>query len=90
MTSPAETPKLEYPQLYVFRFVAKRVPEARARIKTLVELEVGPLPDDAVTERDSSAGKYAAVHVSCLLQSEAQRRAVYLRVRAEPWVLLGL
>jgi putative lipoic acid-binding regulatory protein len=81
---------MEYPLLYVFRFVAKRLPDVRARIKTLVELELGPLPDDAVTERDSSAGKYAAVHVTCLLQREEQRRAVYLRVRAEPWVLLGL
>ena len=80
----------EYPQLYVFRFVTQRLPDVRTLVRRLVELEVGPLPDEAATERDSSGGKYAAVHVSCVLQSEAQRRAVYVRVRAESWVILGL
>lgn len=89
MAAP-EVPKLEYPLLYVFRFVTQHRADARARMKQLVELEVGPLPDDAVTERDSRQGKYAAIHVSCMLTSEEQRRAVYLRVRAEPWVILGL
>ena len=80
----------EYPQLYVFRFVAQRLPDVQGRIKRLVEIEVGPLPDDAVVERESRSGRYAAVHVTCLLQSEEQRRAIYVRVRQEPWVILGL
>ena len=83
-------PELQYPLLYVFRVVARKVPDVARRVRQVVEPVVGPLPDDAVTERDSRAGAYAAVHVSCLLQSEAQRRDAYARIKAEPFVVMML
>jgi putative lipoic acid-binding regulatory protein len=83
-------PELDYPALYVFRAVARRAPDASTRVRRHVEAVLGPLPDDAVTEKDSSRGTYLAVHVTCLLQGEAQRQDVYARLRADAAVLFTL
>ena len=88
--STAALPELEYPLLYVFRVVARKVPDVARRVRQVLEPVVGPLPDDAVTERDSRAGHYAAVHVTCLLASEDQRREAYARLKAEPFVMMML
>ncbi len=83
-------PELEYPALYVFRVVTRRAPAASQRVRGHVEAVVGALPDDAVTEKDSSRGTYLAVHVTCLLQSDGQRRDVYARLRADGEVVFTL
>jgi len=88
--STASLPELEYPLLYVFRVVTRKVPDVARRVRQVLEAVVGPLPDDAVTERDSRAGQYTAVHVSCLLSSEEQRRDAYARLKAEPFVMMML
>jgi putative lipoic acid-binding regulatory protein len=89
MAAP-DLPELEYPALYVFRAVTRRSPEASQRVRRHVEAVVGTLPVEAVTEKDSSRGTYLAVHVTCLLQGEDQRRAVYARLRADAEVLFTL
>jgi putative lipoic acid-binding regulatory protein len=90
-TAPEPTlPELEYPALYVFRAVTRRSSDAAERVRRHVEAVVGPLPDDAVTERDSSRGTYLAVHVACLLQSETQRREIYARLKGDGEVVFML
>jgi putative lipoic acid-binding regulatory protein len=90
MPKTEEKPAFEYPLLYEFRAVTKKIPDVRNLTRQVVESIVGELPDDAASERDSSGGKYASVHVRCMLTSEEQRRSVYLRLRAESWVILTL
>lgn len=85
-----EPPKLEYPLEYMFRVVAKRVPDVGGKVRLVVQAELGVLPDDAVSERDGKGGQYAAIHVTCRLTSEEQRHAVYARLKAEPYVVLML
>ena len=90
MPESEDAPELDYPVAYVFRVVLPRAPDVRARVHRLVESELGPLPEEATTVRESRAGRYVAVHVSCVLQSEEERRAVYQRLRELPQVLLTL
>ena len=85
-----ELPALEYPALYVFRAVARRSPTAVARVRRHVEAVVGALPDEAVSEKDSRTGRYQAVHVTCVVRSEEERRAVYERLRADAEVVFTL
>ena len=69
---------------------ARRSPGLREHVRLLIQSVVGVLPDEALTERKSSAGAYLALHVSCLLTSEEQRREVYLKLRADPQVVFTL
>jgi putative lipoic acid-binding regulatory protein len=86
----AQPPPLEYPALYVFRLIGRRSPGLREHVRLLIQSVVGVLPDEALTERKSSAGAYLALHVSCLLTSEEQRREVYLKLKADPQVVFTL
>jgi putative lipoic acid-binding regulatory protein len=90
MADSPQPPELEYPLLYVFRVIAKHSPGAREHVRSLVQSELGPLPDEAITARESKEGKFIAVHVSALLTSEDQRRAVYVRLKASSEVVLSL
>lgn len=91
-TPPAtpQPPPLEYPALYTFRIIGAHSPLLRGRIRAHVQAVVGLLPDEALSERPSSGGAWLAVHVTCLLTSEAQRRDVYARLHADPQVKLAL
>ena len=46
--------------------------------------------DDAVTVRESAKGNYLAVHVTCMLASEEQRKAVYAKLHGDPNVVFML
>jgi len=83
-------PPISYPALYTFRVVGQHTAGLRERIRVIVQSVVGSLPDDALSERASSGGKYQAIHVSCLLLSEEQRREVYVKLKAEPTVVMSL
>ena len=91
MADLQQTPEpIEYPSLYIFRVVALYDPTLRERMRLIVQSIVGPIPDDALSERPSAHGKYRAIHVTCLLQSEEQRIAVYEKLREDPAVKLRL
>jgi putative lipoic acid-binding regulatory protein len=92
MPTPEDIPALpaEYPALYTFRVITRQGPGVRDRVRLLVQAIAGTVPDDAVTERLSSAGNYRALHVTCLLASEEMRRDVYMRLSADPSVLMTL
>jgi putative lipoic acid-binding regulatory protein len=83
-------PPIEYPVLYTFRFVVKQEADVSGRIRQLVEGVMGALSDESVLVRPGKGGNFVAVHVSCLLVSEEQRRAVYAKVQADPAVVLSL
>jgi putative lipoic acid-binding regulatory protein len=85
-----QPPPLEYPALYVFRVIGRRSAHLREDIRRLVQSVVGALPDEALTERESSAGAYLAIHVACLLTSEEQRRDVYAKLKADPQIVFTL
>ena len=86
-TSP---PPLEYPALFTWRVIGQGGDALKTHARRSVEAVLGPVADDAITERDSRAGNYRAVHVTCLLQSEEQRQDIYSRLRASPLVVLVL
>lgn len=88
--SDESLPAIDYPVLYVFRAIGRNVPDIRDHVRRIVQSVVGLIPDDAVTERPSANGKYTAVHVSCLLGSEEQRREVYAKLKADPQVVFLL
>lgn len=90
MSNQPELPQLEYPLLYTFRIIGTRSATLREHVRTQVQAVVGVIPDDAVTERESAKGNYLAVHVSCLLTSEDQRRGVYARFHGDPRIKLAL
>jgi len=88
--SAAAPPPLTYPTLYTFRVVLQGMPKAAEHVRSLVESVIGALSDESVSERPSRGGNYVAVHVSCLLVSEEQRREVYGKLKTIPGVLLAL
>ena len=81
---------MTYPGEYTFRMVAHSLPDMKERVRVLVQSIVGEIPDHAIGERPSAAGKYMAYHVTCMLVSEEQRRDVYLRLKTEPAILMTL
>lgn len=90
MTDFDNPPPLDYPALFTWRIVGKGGDALRAHARASVEAVLGPVADDAITERQSSGGNYLAVHVTCLMQNEQQRRDIYERLRASPLVALVL
>jgi putative lipoic acid-binding regulatory protein len=90
MSETPDTPPLEYPALYTFRVIGQRSAALRANVRRHVQAVVGLLPDEAITERPSSGGAWLAVHVTCLLATEAQRQDVYARFHADPLIKLAL
>ncbi len=90
MADSPDTPAIEYPALYTFRFVGKRSDTLRDDVRLAVQSVVGHIADDSVTEHPSKAGNYVAVHVVCLLRTEQQRRDVYSKVKENPAIVLSL
>lgn len=83
-------PPLDYPVLFTWRVVGQGGDALRAHAKASVESVLGPVADDAITERPSSSGKFNSVRVTCLMHSEEQRRQIYENLRASPLVSLVL
>jgi putative lipoic acid-binding regulatory protein len=94
MIPPGDIPELpqviQYPGTYTFRVIARHHPDVVERLRFIVQAVVGEAPIEAVTNRESAAGNYLSVHLSCLLVSEEQRRDVYFRLKADPLVKLTL
>jgi len=90
MSSSAEPPKIEYPVLYTFRAIGRRDDGFRERVRLSVQSVVGAVADDAVSERLANGGAWVAIHVTCLLQNEEDRIAVYVKLKADPAVVLTL
>lgn len=83
-------PPLDYPILFTWRIVGSGGDALRSHAKRSVESVLGPVADDAITERPSTSGKFNSVRVTCLMHNEEQRRKIYDNLRSSPLVSLIL
>jgi putative lipoic acid-binding regulatory protein len=83
-------PTLEYPLDYTFKVMGLAADDFPEHARLLVARMVGSAPPERVTVRASAAGKYHSVSVVVTLTSEAQRRAVYEALHADPRVVYYL
>jgi putative lipoic acid-binding regulatory protein len=87
--TPPEAPRLAYPLRYTFKVMGLAADDFAAHARGLVERGAGA-PAEEVTVRRSAGGKYHSASVVVRLDSEAQRRAVYLALRGDERVVYFL
>ncbi len=83
-------PTLEYPLRYTFKIMGLATEDFAEHARRLVAAVVGDAPVEDVTTRRSSGGKYHSVSVAVWLQTEAQRRAIYLSLWEDERVVFYL
>jgi len=81
---------LVYPLDYEFKIMGLASDDFAEHARRLVEEVVGAAPAERVRVRPSAHGKYHSVSVSAVLESEEQRRAVYLALHADARVVYYL
>jgi putative lipoic acid-binding regulatory protein len=79
-----------YPLEYTFKILGLAADDFPEHARRLVARAVAEVPAERVTVRASGAGKYLSVSVTALLQSEAERLAVYEVLRSDPRVVFAL
>ncbi len=82
--------RLEYPLDYTFKVMGLAADDFAEHARQLVARVVGEIAAERVTVRASAQGKYQSVSVIARLESEAQRRAVYEALWADPRVVYYL
>ncbi len=82
--------KLEYPLDYTFKIIGLARDDFAEHARRLVERMAGAAPADLVSVRQSARGKYHSVSVVARLESEEQRRAVYLALYEDDRVVYYL
>ncbi len=82
-------PVLEYPLDYAFKVMGHSADDFPDHAERLVARAAG-VEARVATVRSSAGRKYLSVTVSVRLESEAQRRAVYEALRADPRVVYYL
>lgn len=90
LAPPAVPPLLEYPGRYQFKVMGPAADDFAEHVRRVVGRFVTETPADSVSVRTSSEGKYQSVSVDVLLESEDQRRAVYLALHEDPRVVYCL
>ena len=89
MTEPT-LPELEYPLDYTFKIMGLAGDDFAEHARRVVERIVGEAPAERVVVRASAGGKYHSVSVVARLETEDQRRAVYLALHADERVVYYL
>ena len=93
-TTPAaaasERPLIEYPLDYTFKIMGLAGDDFPEYARRLVERVVGKVEPERVVVRASEHGKYHSVSVVAWLESEEQRRAVYVALHADERVVYYL
>jgi len=87
---PPAAPAIEYPLDYTFKVMGIAADDFPEHARRLVARLVGGVAPDRVRTRTSAGGKYHSVSVVARLESEEQRRAVYLALHEDPRVLYYL
>jgi putative lipoic acid-binding regulatory protein len=82
--------ELEYPLDYTFKIIGLACDDFAEHARRLVERMAGAAPADLVSVRQSAKGKYHSVSVVTRLESEEQRRAVYLALYEDERVVYYL
>jgi len=87
-----QAPALEYPLDYTFKIMGLAGDDFAEHARRLVDavLGAGSAPPERVRVRRSSGGKYHSISVVARLSSEAERRAVYVALRADARVVYYL
>lgn len=84
-------PLIEYPTVYAFKVMGRREPGFDELVRRLFVGVLGSeLDPGAVTENLSKQGNFVSLTVSVLLQSEAQRQALYAELHREKRVVYYL
>ena len=90
---PKEIPKplVEYPTVYAYKVMGKRVGEFHAMVQHLIAGALGrPVGDDAIVENISKQGHYVSLTVSVRLENEAERIAIYTAIHNEKRIVYYL
>ena len=89
-STTAERALIEYPLDYTFKIMGLAGDDFADYARRLVERVVGHVEAAQVVVRASAQGKYHSVSVIARLESEDQRRAVYLALHEDERVVYYL
>ncbi len=78
----------QFPCLYTFKIFGRRSETFVDRVRDILSATLGALPQDAVSVRESSRGRYVSVTVLARVEDQAQLERVYADLRADDEVLL--
>jgi putative lipoic acid-binding regulatory protein len=85
-----ERPLIEYPLDYTFKIMGLAGDDFAEYARRIVERVVGRVEAERVVIRASAQGKYHSVSVVARLESEEQRRAVYVALHEDERVVYYL
>jgi putative lipoic acid-binding regulatory protein len=78
----------QFPCQYTFKVFGRRSETFVERVRAILSATLGGLPQDAVSVRESSRGRYLSVTVLARVEDQAQLERVYADLRADGEVLL--
>lgn len=88
--TPEESP-LRFPCDFPIKVMGRdEDDDFRSQAVAIVEAEVGPLPEDAVTTQPSRNGRFLSVTVTVRAESREQLDSLYRRLSADERVLVVL
>lgn len=77
-----------FPCLYTFKIFGRRSDVFVERVRAIVGATLGPVPHDALSVRESRAGRYLSVTVLARVETREQLERVYADLRSDSEVLL--
>ncbi|MDH3641648.1 MAG: DUF493 domain-containing protein, partial [Gammaproteobacteria bacterium] len=83
-----DAPRIEFPCDYPIKVIGENHPTLRETVVEIVRLHAPDLADDAISCRDSRAGRYCSVRLSITATGEPQLRALHQALLEEPLVKL--
>jgi putative lipoic acid-binding regulatory protein len=86
----SDRPLIEYPLDYTFKIMGLAGDDFAEYARRIVERVVGHVEAERVVIRASAQGKYHSVSVVARLESEEQRRAVYVALHEDERVVYYL
>lgn len=81
---------LEFPTEFPLKAIGLGPEDFETLVVDIVRKHVPGLPDSAATTRPSGAGKYLAVTVTFMAESQEQLDAIYMELTAQPRVKMLL
>jgi putative lipoic acid-binding regulatory protein len=81
---------LDFPTEFPLKAIGLGPEDFETLVVDIVRKHVADLPEGAVTTRPSGGGKYLAVTVTFMAQSQEQLDAIYMELTAQPRVKMLL
>jgi hypothetical protein len=82
--------RIEFPCDYPIRVIGEQIAGFRDIVLDIVADHAGPVPEAAVSVRESRDGTYCSVRVTIVATGEPQLKALHRALMAEPAVRLVL